>query len=193
MARKKEFDKEEVLTKAMYAFLQHGYEATSMQTLVSAMGINRGSLYDTFGDKHSLFLQAIAHYEETIVKQTIACLTTPDASKQTIVDLFRNMVKSMTQKEKCYGCLITNTAIELCSHDAQAKTKVNSNFDRMTRAFKHALKLAQVKGEIDSQQDIDNLANYLTSNLQGLRVMGKVNPDRPTLNGIVDVVLSTLD
>ena len=193
MARKKEFDKEDVLTKAMYAFLQNGYEATSMQTLVSTMGINRGSLYDTFGDKRSLFLAAIAHYEETVVKNTIASLITPDAGKQTIIDLFRGIVVSMAKEEKCYGCLITNTAVELCPHDAEANKQIDTYFGQISRAFKHALKLAQAKGEIDSQTDLDSLANYLTSNLQGLRVMGKVNHDFQTLNGIVDVILSVLD
>ncbi|MEM8673015.1 MAG: TetR/AcrR family transcriptional regulator [Cyanobacteria bacterium P01_G01_bin.67] len=193
MARKKEFDKEEVLTKAMYAFLHHGYEATSMQTLVSTMGINRGSLYDTFGDKRSLFLAAIAHYEETIVKNTVASLMTSDAGKQTIIDLFRGIVVGMAKEEKCYGCLMTNTAVELCPHDAEAKSKIRTHFDQIARAFKHALKLAQAKGEIDSQRDLNNLANYLTANLQGLRVMGKVNRDWQTLNGIVDVILSVLD
>ena len=193
MARKKEFDKEEVLTKAMYAFLHHGYEATSMQTLVSTMGINRGSLYDTFGDKHSLFLAAMAHYEETIVNNTIASLMTPDAGKQSIIELFRGIVVSMTKEEKCYGCLMTNTAVELSLHDAEAKTKIEHHFGQIARAFKQALKLAQAKGEIDSQRDLEHLANYLTSNLQGLRVMGKVNRDFQTLNGIVDVILSVLD
>lgn len=193
MARTKEFDKEEVLTKAMYAFLQQGYEATSMQTLVSKMGINRGSIYNTFGDKKSLFLAAITHYEETVVKNITTTLMTSDAGKQTIIDLFRGFVVSMAKEENCYGCLITNTAVELCPHDAEAKTRINTSFCQMVRAFKHTLKLSQVKGEIDSQKDINSLANYLTSNLQGLRVMGKVNRDFGTLNSIVDVILSVLD
>ena len=201
MARTKEFDKEEVLTKAMYAFLQNGYEATSMQTLVSTMGINRGSLYDTFGDKRSLFLAAIAHYEETVVKGTIASLMTADAGKQTIIDLFRGLVVSMTKEEKCYGCLMTNTAVELCPHDAEAQTRIKTHFGQIVRAFKRTLKLAQAKGEIKSdkpggmasQRDLEAMANYLTCNLQGLRVMGKVNRDFATLNSIVDVVLSVLD
>lgn len=193
MARKKEFDQEEVLTKAMYAFLHHGYEATSMQTLVTAMGINRGSLYDTFGDKRSLFLAAIAHYEATIVKNTVACLMTPDAGKQTIIDLFREIVVNMVREEQCYGCLMTNTAVELCPHDLEAKSKISHYFEQIAKGFRHALKLAQDKGEINSQQDLGDLANYLTANLQGLRVMGKVNRDGQTLNGIVDVILSVLD
>ncbi len=59
MARQKEFDRDEVLHKAMEVFWTRGYEGTSIQDLVKHMGINRQSIYDTFGDKHSLFLQAL--------------------------------------------------------------------------------------------------------------------------------------
>ena len=193
MARKKEFDREEVLTKAMYAFLHHGYEGTSMQTLVSTMGINRGSLYDTFGDKRSLFLAAIAHYESTIVKNTVACLKTPEADKQTIVNLFRSLVIEMAKEENCYGCLMTNSAVELCPHDAEAKNRIELHFCSMVNAFKQALSKAKAKGEIKSDRDIDNIAQYLTSSLQGLRVMGKVNRDPDILNSVVDIILSVLD
>ena len=193
MARTKEFDKEEVLTKAMYTFLQNGYEGTSMQTLVSTMGINRGSLYDTFGDKRSLFLAAIAHYESTVVKSTIKSLMSSDADKQAIINLFRDLVVGMAKKENCYGCLMTNTAVELCPHDAEAKGRIDTHFCQIVSAFKQALKQAQAKGEIKSDRNIDSIAKYLTCSLQGLRVMGKVNRDPQTLNNIVDVILSVLD
>ncbi|WP_319419766.1 TetR/AcrR family transcriptional regulator [Pleurocapsa sp. FMAR1] len=193
MARTKEFDKDEVLSKAMYTFLRNGYEGTSIQTLVSTMGINRGSLYDTFGDKRSLFLAAIAHYEATVVKSTISSLMTPDAAKQTITNLFRDLVVGMAKEQNCYGCLMTNTAVELCPHDAEAKARVDTHFSQIAGAFQQALSKAQAKGEIKSDRDLVSMAQYLTSSLQGLRVIGKVNRDRRTLNNIVDVILSVLD
>jgi TetR/AcrR family transcriptional regulator, transcriptional repressor for nem operon len=164
-----------------------------MQTLVSIMGINRGSIYDTFGDKRSLFLAAIAHYEATIVKDTIASLMTADAGKQTIINLFRDLVVGMAKEPNCYGCLMTNTAVELCPQDTEASRKIDTHFSQMARAFKQALSQAQGKGEIESDRDLASMAQYLTSSLQGLRVMGKVNRDPQTLNNIVDVILSVLD
>ena len=64
MARQKEFDRDEVLHKAMEVFWMRGYEGTSIQDLVKYMGINRQSIYDTFGDKHTLFLQSLDRYRE---------------------------------------------------------------------------------------------------------------------------------
>ena len=63
MARSKEFEETVVLDKAMRLFWEQGYEKTSMTDLVEHMGIHRRSLYDTFGDKHSLFLKAMDRYD----------------------------------------------------------------------------------------------------------------------------------
>ncbi|MEM9274803.1 MAG: TetR/AcrR family transcriptional regulator [Cyanobacteria bacterium P01_F01_bin.143] len=193
MARKKEFDKEEVLAKAMNTFWRYGYEGTSMQLLVETMGINRGSLYDTFGDKRSLFQSAIAHYEQTVVEKTIAALKMPDADKQTIINLFQDLVTRSLEEQNCYGCLITNTAIELCPDDAETQKTINHNFRCITQALEKALSQAQAKGQIKRDPDIACLASYLTCSLQGLRVVAKVNRDRETLNNIVKVILSVLD
>lgn len=193
MARKKEFDREEVLAKAMMTFWHYGYEGTSMQNLVESMGINRGSLYDTFGDKRSLFLNAIAYYEQTIIKQMLAALKQEDSSKQAIINLFRDLVEKMTEHECCYGCLITNTAIELCPHDLETQSQIDTNFCNVANAFQQALNRARAKGEIAKDRDIPSIAQYLTSSLQGLQVIAKVKRDRETLDNIVNIILSVLD
>lgn len=193
MARPKEFNKEEVLTKAMNTFWRYGYEGTSMQTLVSNMGINRGSLYDTFGDKRSLFKAAIAHYEQTVVSQMMASLLAPDANKQTIINLFQELVAKTVSAEDYYGCLITNTAVELCPHDRDTQSRIEAKFQQVTSAFKQVLGKAQAQGEISRDRNLDSIAQYLTCSLQGLRVITKVNRDPATLNNIVDIILSTID
>src|SRR6202011_688874 len=66
MAGVKQFDRDEVLDRAMAAFWTRGYEATSIDDLVQATGIGRGSLYGTFGDKRQLFLAALDHYWNTV-------------------------------------------------------------------------------------------------------------------------------
>ena len=192
MARHKQFDKEEVLAKAMTTFWRYGYEGTSMQTLVQNMGINRGSLYDTFGDKRALFLAAIAHYENTVMKEMVAILEAPGASKTAIVELFENLIDRAIKDRECFGCLITNTAIELCPHDADTAKRIATNLQRVEQAFKKALKTAQKKGEISLDCNLDGMAQYLTVSLQGLRVISKVNRQPELLRNVVEVILSTL-
>jgi TetR/AcrR family transcriptional repressor of nem operon len=193
MARPKEFDREEVLEKAMETFWLYGYEATSMQTLVNNMGINRGSLYDTFGDKRSLFQAAIAHYEEKFVHSAIARLQEPNASKQAIIDFFKDLVAKAIADPDCRGCFLINTAVELCPHDPETRDRIRANFQKIENAFYNALNRAKSQGEINQQQNIRALARFLTCSLQGLKVTSKVLPDRETLKDIVQTIVRLLD
>ena len=190
MARRKEFDKEEVLEKAMETFWRYGYEATSVQNLVENMGINRGSLYDTFGDKHSLFQAAIAHYEQTVVKKAISRLEASGASKQAIIDHFYDLIERAVTDSQRRGCLMTNSAVELSPHDPDTASRIAANLQRIESAFKKALVRAKEQGEISSKHDINALASFLTCNLQGLRVISKIKPDREFLRDIAGVTLS---
>ncbi len=193
MARHKEFDREVVLEKAMATFWRYGYEGTSVQTLVENMGINRGSIYDTFGDKRSLFLAAIQHYNEAVVKKLIVALEAPDASKQVIIDRFYNLIDRAVADKDRKGCLLVNTAVEVCPHDAHTASQIAADFKRIENAFKKALSRAREKGELSGDRDVTALARYLTCNLQGLRVISKVNPDPKFLRDIAKVALSALD
>lgn len=193
MARKKEFDRDEVLEKAMETFWCQGYEATSMQDLVEQMGINRGSLYDTFGDKRALFLAAIAHYNETAFAEAIAQLETPEASKQAIVDYFQNFIECATTDKQRRGCLMTNSAVELAPHDQNTASCIAAHLRQLENAFYNALVRASEKGEITSKQDLRALARFLTCNLQGLHVMCKVNPQPSVLQDITNVVIAVLE
>ncbi|ERT09386.1 bacterial regulatory s, tetR family protein [Lyngbya aestuarii BL J] len=193
MARHKEFNRGEVLAKAMETFWRYGYEGTSVQDLTQSMGINRGSLYDTFGDKRSLFLEAIAHYDQTIVRSAIARLEAPDASKQAIIDHFKSLVDRIVADTERRGCFVTNTAVELCPHDPDTAQRVANNLQRIEQAFYKALLRAQEKGEISAEKNLPALARYFTCNLQGLRVISKVNSDPQALEEIVQILLSVLD
>ncbi|MEA5501277.1 TetR/AcrR family transcriptional regulator [Limnoraphis robusta] len=193
MARHKEFNREEVLAKAMETFWRYGYEGTSVQDLIESMGINRGSLYDTFGDKRSLFLEAIAHYDETVVRCTIARLEAPDASKPAIIDYFQSLVDRMVADPDRRGCFVTNTAVELCPHDPDTAKRIAKNLQRIEQAFYRALSRAQEKGEIPANKNLQALARYLTCNLQGLRVITKVNPDPQILQEIIEILLCVLE
>jgi TetR/AcrR family transcriptional repressor of nem operon len=193
MARHKEFNREEVLAKAMETFWRYGYEGTSVQDLIESMGINRGSLYDTFGDKRSLFLEAIAHYDQTVVRCAIAHLEAPDASKPAIIDYFQSLVDRMVADKDRRGCFVTNTAVELCPHDPDTAKRIANNLQRIEQAFYRALSRAKEKGEIPPEKNLQALARYLTCNLQGLRVISKVNPDPQILQEIIEILLCVLE
>ena len=134
MARHKEFDRDEALQKAMEVFWARGYEAASMQNLVEHMGINRQSLYDTFGDKHSLYLQALDRYQETESRKLFALLSRPRSVKKAFKELFTGVIEGSLCDKEHRGCLMNNAMSELsgrCAATAE-KTRRGSVLQRTT-------------------------------------------------------------
>src|SRR5690348_5749857 len=79
MGRTKEFDRDQVLRKAMTVFWKKGYEATSIPDLLEAMGLSRSSLYETFQDKQSLYYEAIQHYKKLSQRKRDVLIAAPTA------------------------------------------------------------------------------------------------------------------
>ncbi len=193
MARKKEFDREKVLEKAMETFWRYGYEGTSIQDLVKTMEINRGSLYDTFKDKRSLFKAALIHYSDTFVNSMFTALKAPNASKQEIIDLFYELVDKAVSDSQRKGCLITNSVVEIGHHDLEISVHLATEIQKVEDLLHEVLVRAKDKGEIQTDKDPRALARHLLCSLKGLRVISKVNPDRETLLDMVAVTLSILE
>lgn len=193
MARKKEFDEIDVLTRAMEIFWRQGYEGTSVQDLVEQMGINRGSLYGTFADKRALFLAAIEHYDRTVVAVVVSQLHVPHTSaRQQIVDYIMSVAVQAASPTKRQGCFLTNSAVEVGSHDADAERRVLESMGKIEQALYEALLRARRAGEIRQHRDLRALARFLTSSIQGLQVMGKVLPDKKALMDVAEIIVSVL-
>ncbi|MCR8869508.1 TetR/AcrR family transcriptional regulator [Peribacillus frigoritolerans] len=191
MARSKEFDEKAVLRKAMELFWEQGYEKTSMQDLVDHMGIHRRSIYDTFGDKRSLFLASLNHYEELIVNEMERIISSTSSIKQTIRDVFIFVLNSIEQYPK--GCLSVNAAIELSLLDKEIGCIVTKMFNRTEDMFNNLIKRGQTSGELSKEIDSDNTSRFLHNNLVGIRVLIKTNYNKKELEGIINLALSVLD
>jgi TetR/AcrR family transcriptional repressor of nem operon len=192
MGRPREFEREIVLDRAMKVFWSKGYEATSIQHLVDRMGIQRGSLYDTFGDKRSLFFAAIERYDRLVTSKLLATLE-EGSGKAAIRRFFELKVDVSVEPGRPRGCLVTNSAAELASRDRGTNARVGAALKKIEAGFHRAVVRAQKAGEIDRSRNARALARYLTSSAQGLSVMAKAFPDRAVLRDIVKVVLATLE
>jgi TetR/AcrR family transcriptional repressor of nem operon len=193
MPRPREFDRDVVLDRAMRVFWIRGYQAASIQRLVTRMGIQRGSLYATFGDKRALFFAALDRYDRVATARLLAALERPGSGKTAIRDFFRLKVELAMEPERPRGCLVTNSATELASRDRGTATKVGAVLAKLEAGFHRAVVRAQKAGEIDRARDARALARFLTSSAQGLSVMAKAFPERAILEDIVKVTLATLD
>ncbi len=192
MSRHKEFNITEAIEQAKDLFWLQGYEATSIQDLVDHLGISRSSLYDTFADKHSLFLMTLDQYEESTGSQLAAMFNQLGFSKATIAQFFESIIDNILSDEHRRGCFIVNSTAELAHCDAEVASRANRRRVKIEDLFYQAVANSQAAGELSSEQDPRALARFLYSAMQSLAITVKTRPDRQVLEDIVKVTLSVL-
>lgn len=190
MARPKQFNRIEALNKAMEHFWIHGYQATSMSELRKVMGIGRQSLYDTFGDKHQLFSEVLAHYTSYNDKDVDRLIEHDDVliSIRSFFETRVQMLSSETRK----GCLMMNTCMELSPHDPDIAAQIQDGLEYMQKGFEYVLFKGQRQGSISVQKNAEELAFFLTSQVAGMVVMAKNNASRQQLQVIADLAVEVL-
>jgi len=193
MARHKEFNRDEALRKAMEVFWSQGYEAASISELVRKMGIKRQSLYDTFGDKHTLYLEALDLYHRVECRKMIELLERPGPVRKTLRRLFQSVIEESLCGQARRGCFIGNAMSELAGRCPETAAKACGNMASFEEALYRTLLRGKKNGEIENGRDLRAIARFLYSSLQGLQLMAKAMQDRKTLEDVVKVTLSTLD
>lgn len=192
MARPKEFIPDQVLDKVMNLFWKLGYEGSSIEDIVQCTGLGRGSLYDTFGDKHGLYLAALDRYCMTGGEK----LTTLRLQSGSVRDIFQNFFQALIEEALAdperRGCFLVNAALEMAPHDPEVARRVQAGLDDTKGAFCHVLIKAQASGKLARTCDPHQLAHYLLNAYLGLRVLSRANPDRRLLEDIVTTTLSVL-
>lgn len=188
----KNFDVEQVLNRAMQAFWARGYEATSIQDLVNATGVNRASLYATYGDKREIFLASLKKYDSSVRSKMLSELSNADGPREAIEAVFDKFISQSSTANANWGCLITNTALELAAHDAEIARLVNAAQDDMARFFEGMIERGKITGQIDVQVDAGQLARIILAILLGLLVLLRSRPDASYLNEIKSSALSLL-
>jgi len=192
MAGVKQFDRSEVLDRAMTLFWSRGYEATSIQDLVEATGINRGSIYGTFGDKKRLFLAVIDHYGEKVAKPLMAELADPDP-RRAIERMFESIIRRTSDPSFPRGCLNTNTSLECPASGDEITRKIAEGLGQQESAIYAVLRRAQAEGSLDLTRDARALARFFTGLAQGLNVVNKAVADPCVLRDMARVAMSVWD
>ena len=193
MARPREFDVNAALERAMDVFWSKGYEATSLDDLCEATGLSRSSLYATFGNKRDLLLQTVDRYVERRTRNIKAVLARQSNIHKGIAALLREFIDQIVSGAGRRGCFLGNCAAELPRTDRKALARVRRGLARTEETFREALAWAAARGELPAGVDVDALARFLTASFQGLRLVGKVNPDRAVLGDIATTILRCLD
>jgi TetR/AcrR family transcriptional repressor of nem operon len=192
MARTKEFDPDKALKIAVNVFWRLGYERTSLETLMKEMGISKQSLYDTFGDKRSIYFRAMSRYRD----DTNAFLRNLFAKERSVrkgfAKLFQGMIReNKTQHER--GCLLMNTNLSRAVDDVEIKAFLRDNQKQVEEIFVAAFVDAQARGEIGAEKDPVTLAKFFVATIQGMRALARLNHNRRELESISTVALASLD
>ena len=193
MSRPKEFNPDDAIEKAMQVFWHKGYEATSMEDLLSAMDLNRGSLYDTFGDKRQLFLKVVDRYCTTFVGSKFSLLDQPGAALPALRRFIHGMIEGALADPQRRGCLIAKTVMELSPHEKEIAGTLRQVLKMAEDTFFRVLARAKQQGELNSDKDPRALARFLTTMMQGTIVMIKAGTSADVVEQPAETALSILD
>jgi TetR/AcrR family transcriptional repressor of nem operon len=193
MGRPREFDIEKALERAMRTFWAKGYESTSVDDLCAAMGLGRSSLYAAFGDKQAIYARALERYQKTAVMRIGTVLSSASSVKEGITAFVMRVVEDIAAGPGRRGCFIGNCAAELTRDDRSSARRVRESLAGIENVFREALLRGQANGELDRSANVDALARFLTAGIQGLRLVGKANPDRKSLQDVATVMLRCLE
>jgi AcrR family transcriptional regulator len=191
MARPKEFDQDAALDQAVEVFASHGFEGSSTEMLLQAMGINRQSLYNTFGDKRQLYLAALQRYSTGSVGEQIQALNTCPAAFKGIEALMRFAVERIANDPdpKCLGVA---AICEFGRGDEQVNMATDAAWSAFNMALKRRVIEAKAAGDVGKDVDPAEAAQFLLASLVGIKVAARGGANLATLHGIARLTLRGL-
>jgi len=190
--RRKSFDPEKVLERAMELFWLHGYAGIGVAELLREMQISRQSLYDTFGSKRELFVRVIEHYRSTQLSQALELLERPGPHLTNVRDVIR-FFEDLAGDERSRGCLVANALVELGPHDPEISALLAETLGLLESGLCGSLERAQAEGELPAGKSPVAVSRALTNSLIGLAVSGRLPLRREALRDIHEGTLAMLD
>jgi AcrR family transcriptional regulator len=191
MARTKVFDPAQALEAAMDVFWNKGYEATSLDDLLSAMKIGRQSMYDTFGDKKQLYLAALAHYADAGREALRRRLSAAPSALGAIADFLQDVARSDAgQRER--GCLTVNAVAEFGKGDPEIYAFTERTQQMTERIFADTLARAREQGELASGIDLDAAAHFIHTAIRGMRISAKAGASAAQLGATASFTIAAL-
>jgi TetR/AcrR family transcriptional repressor of nem operon len=193
VVRPREFDEATVIQQALGVFWKKGFDGTSVQDLVEATGLQRGSIYGAFGDKRTLFLAALDAYMAAVLKGFDEIARNAEDPVDAIRDQIRHFGERSKGPQGPLGCMVNNTLSELVGQDDTARARIQSFLAEMRGRFASALKAGQEAGTFDSSRDAEALASFLQCTIHGLMLLAKSKPSPQVIDSIVSEFLRALD
>jgi TetR/AcrR family transcriptional regulator, transcriptional repressor for nem operon len=193
VGRPREFDEEQVLDAAMKAFWANGYEATSLADLISVTGLHKGSLYQAFGDKHTLFIQTLNRYLLNMRQhknQILEAADSPLGGVRAVLHGFIDM--SETECDCPKGCMAVKMLTEMAPHDAEVRRIMDDHKDQMRSSMEGRLAQAQADGDLSLDKSPEIITALIMIFMDGLATQATGDMKIEEAHAILDSQLDAL-
>jgi len=189
--RPRSFDHDEVLDAAVLVFWEKGYDGASVEDLTKAMGINRPSLYSTFGNKRELFIQAIDRYAATHGNRAFSAFRLEPDNRKAVERFFAASIECATEDGKPRGCLINTVATEAAENDDALRHKLSRMFTKTDAAIARRLQANQ-EGAAPGIDDPEGLARMAHSVTHSIMTRARAGAGHEELTDIADTFMTVL-
>ena len=193
MARPRQFDPGEALVQAMEIFWAKGFEATSIEDLVRATGMNRSSLYEQFGDKHALFLRSLEHYDGIFFQLFLDDLAGPARGVAAIHRCLDNLEARLLLPEAARGCFMLNTSGDIGSRGPEIARRIRLRLSHLEGALAPAIEARAGRGATVPAGARRAAARFLNALMQGITTMRKATGNRTFLRAAITMAHATVD
>jgi len=189
MARPRQFDEAAVLRAARAAFRAKGYAGTSLQDLMDATGLGKGSLYAAFGDKRGLYLRVLGQYAGQGVTDVDAALHGPEPARAALRAYLLDMAHGSVSGP---SCLLASSTAELAATDTDVKACVGQTFQALEASLVEAVRRAQDEGDVDPAADPQALGGMLLAVARGMEALGHGGASEETLVRTAEAAIGSL-
>ena len=193
MARPREFDEQQVVRRALDLFWHRGYNATSVNDLLAATELSKSSLYESFGNKRELVVEALHCYGRALMEGPIAALSQPEAARAEIEKTLKTVASIALTPVGQRGCFVNNCMAEIAPHDPVVLEAAQGVRLRLENALAAAVTRGQKAGTITHKEGARALARFLVNTLSGINLAAKSRPSKTALEDIVRVAIRALD
>ena len=192
MARTRGFEESQIIAAVRDRFQETGYAATSLDDIMRASGLGKGSIYGAFGNKRALFLRAFDTYCSDVVEDLSDALRGPDESA--FLRLVAALRSSAVYTDDAIGraCFLARTTAELAAQDDAIASRARATFAAFAAILATSVKQAQAAGHIDRAKDPVAVGHFLLSVLRGNEALSEAHVDSAVLRDVVELTIGSL-
>ncbi|MGC5745513.1 TetR/AcrR family transcriptional regulator [Chryseobacterium sp. NFX27] len=190
MPRNKEFDYTDKLEVVRNLFWEKGYHTTSMHDIVAVMKLNRSSIYDTYGNKHDLFLKCLSNYATFKENQYVKASLAKDKGIESLEYIIRDVVNQTLADNK--ACLIVKTIFEVAPSDPEVKQFILKNAAVLQAILERSISQARSEGDIKSESSSSVIAHYILSSFSSFWSHYILTQNKKEVTEMVDFLMEQI-